>query len=109
MITEINAASKSVFLGELDTAAAHAAKVETIVGTAVKPADDWHTDTVAEVRLIRRNFDAVAKLYASAMAMNPDERGSHESTWKQAKRLLGRLTPEAAQRAAVAAAFGHLQ
>ncbi len=107
--TGINAASKSVFLGELDTAATYAAKVEAIVGTAAKPGDYWHTATVAEVQLIRRNFDAAAKLYASAVAMNPDERGSHESTWKQAKLLLGRLNPEAAQRAAVAAAFAHLQ
>ena len=106
--TGINAASKSVFLGELDEAEAYAAKVEAIVGAAAKPGDYWHTATVAEVQLIRRNFDAAAALYAAAVAMNPDELGSHESTWKQAKLLLDRLNPETAQRTAVAKVFAHL-
>ena len=106
--TGINAAAKSVFLGELDEAAAYAAKVEAIVGLVAKPGDYWYTATVAEVQLIRRNFDGAAKLYASAVAMKPDERANHESTWKQALLLMDRLSPDPAQRAAVAQAFAHL-
>ncbi len=103
--TGINAASKSVFLGELEVADNYAAKVESIVGTKVEPGDYWQTATAAEVQLIRGNFDAAAKLYAAAVAMRPDERGSHESTWKQARLLMDRLNPAAAQRLAVDEAF----
>jgi tetratricopeptide (TPR) repeat protein len=107
--TGINAASKSVFLGDMDAAMSYAAKVEAIVGTAPKPGNYWLTATVAEVQLIRRNFDAAGKLYETAVTMAPDERASHEATWKQAKLLLEQLKAETPQREAVATAFAHLQ
>ena len=106
--TGINAASKSVLLGEQEEADKYAAKVEGLVGTAVKPGDYWFTATVAEVQLIRRNFEAAGKIYAAAVAMNPDELGSHESTWKQARLLMDRLQATPEQREAVAVAFKHL-
>jgi tetratricopeptide (TPR) repeat protein len=106
--TGINAASKSVFLGEQEEAYKYAAKVEGLVGTAIKPGDYWITATVAEVKLIRRNFEVAGDIYAAAVAMTPDERGTHESTWLQAKRLMERLNPTQAQRDAVADAFKHL-
>lgn len=107
--TGINAASKSVLLGEVDVAASLATKVEALVGTAAVSGDYWKTATVAEVQLIKGNFDAAGKLYAAAVAIVPDERGSHESTWGQARNLMEKLQPTDPQRAIVAKAFAHLQ
>lgn len=106
--TGINAAAKSVFLGELEEAEKYAARVESLVGTATKPGDYWLTATVAEVQLIRRNFEVAGAIYAAAVDMKPDERGSHETTWLQAQRLMERLNPTQAQRDVVTNAFKHL-
>jgi hypothetical protein len=40
--------------------------------------------------------------------MAPKETGSHESTWKQACRLMAHLNPSAEERAMVRAVFAHL-
>ena len=77
----INAAAKSVLLGDLPAAEAHAARVEQLVGTAKRENDYWMTATAAEVQLIKRNYAVAAELYQAAVAMAPEERGSHESTW----------------------------
>ena len=106
--TGINAAAKSVFLGELEAACAFAEQVEKLVGTARKEGDYWGTATVAEVQLIKKSYDQAAELYRAAVIMSPNEVGSHESTWAQARRLLEKLgaPPEAQQK--VARAFAHL-
>jgi hypothetical protein len=40
--------------------------------------------------------------------MAPKETGSHESTWKQACRLMARLNPSDEERAMVRSVFTHL-
>lgn len=107
--TAINAASKSVFLGELATAEAYAEKVQAIVGAEKKAGDYWGTATVAEVQLIRRRYARAGELYRDAVTMAPEARGSHESTWGQAELLLDHLGASAAERAEVAAPFEHLR
>jgi len=104
----INAAAKSIFLNELDAGQAHAQRVQEIVGTAAKHDDYWMTATVAEVQLIQRRFVEAAQLYSAAVAMSPGREGDHESTWKQASRLLEHLSPTEADIAVVAQAFRHL-
>ena len=86
--TGINAAAKSVFLDERDAAEAYAGQVERIVGRETKPGDYWLSATVAEVQLIRKNYSEAAQLYAQAVDLAPRERGSHSTTWLQAKRLM---------------------
>ena len=104
----INAAAKSVFLHEMDAGQAHAQRVQTIVGTAPKHDDYWMTATVAEAQLIQGRIAEAAQLYSAAVAMSPSREGDHESTWKQASRLLKDLSASEADFAAVARAFRHL-
>lgn len=106
--TGINAAAKSVFLGELEEAARYAEAVEKIVGNKKYDGDYWMTATAAEVQLIKQNYDKAAELYDDAVAMSPTARGDHETTWIQAKRLMEKLNPPPASREQVARIFTHL-
>ncbi|MGH9593267.1 MAG: TRAFs-binding domain-containing protein, partial [Bryobacteraceae bacterium] len=94
--TGINAAAKSLLLGECDTAKQLAARVEKVVGTTALPNDYWRTATIAEVQLLQGNYEQAAALYQAAAGSAPSETGSRESTWEDAARLLECLkaTPE---------------
>ena len=107
--TGINAAAKSVFLDEPDTAARYATEVQEIVGTEKKEGDYWLTATIAEVQLIRRRYDRAGEIYGDAVAMAPEERGSHDSSWGQARRLLAHLGASDEEAAQVKKAFAHLE
>jgi hypothetical protein len=106
--TGINAASKSVLMDELPAAREYAEKVEQIVGNKKVDGDYWMTATVAEVQLIKQNYGKAAELYQAAVNMAPEEIGSHESTWLQAKRLMEVLAPSQSEYDQVAKAFKHL-
>ena len=109
--TGINAAAKSVFLGseaDLERAAACARQVQEIVGTEPRPQDYWMTATVAEVFLIQKKYQEAGRLYEAAVATARSEIGSHQSTWKQACRLMQRLQPTVEARALIRKAFEHL-
>lgn len=101
----INAASASVFLGDLASARQVADRVKVMVGDA--PSDDfWLLATGAEVELIRGQYDAAARAYRTAYVSHPYERGSLDSVWVQATRLLDGLGASPAQRAMIADALG---
>jgi tetratricopeptide (TPR) repeat protein len=106
--TGINAASMSVLMGEISAGKDYAEKVEQIVGTKKVDRDYFKTATVAEVQLIQQNYAKAAELYRAAVSMAPEEVGSHESTWLQAKRLMAVLKPSQADHDLVAKAFKHL-
>ena len=109
--TGINAAAKSVLLGspqDIDLGAALAGRVQQIVGTEPHRNDYWKTATVGEAFLIQRNYHDAGRLYRAAVDMAATERGSHESTWAQARNLLDKLAPTPAEREVVANAFQHL-
>ena len=103
--TGINAASKSLLLGERDTAKQLAARVEKLVGTAAIPNDYWRTATIAEVQLLQGNYQQAAALYQSAVGEAPLERGSHASTWAAASRLLDCLEASAGQKTLIRNVF----
>ena len=103
--TGINAASKSLLLGEKETAAQLAKRVQDLVGDKAVPGDYWKTATVAEVQLLQGNFDAAATLYQAAILAGPLDHGSHESSHNQAKLLLDALGAPVEQKAKIAAAF----
>jgi hypothetical protein len=109
--TGINAAAKSVLVGtdaDLERAAEYARRVQLIVGTDPTPGDYWKTATVGEVFLIQKKYGDAARLYEAAVATARSEGGSHTSTWRQACRLMEKLRPEPAERAAIRQAFQHL-
>jgi tetratricopeptide (TPR) repeat protein len=109
--TGINAAAKSVLLGssdDLNKAEDYAAKVQEIVKTEARAGDYWMTATVAEVFLIRRNYSDAARMYEAGVRMAPKETASHESTWRQACRLMQKLEPSAGEREYLRKAFHHL-
>jgi hypothetical protein len=107
--TGINAASKSLLLGERETAAQLGKRVEAIVGTSAKANDYWQTATVAEVQLLQGKYAEAGQLYGQAVGIAPLEVGAHESSWKQAQLLSGALGATDEQRGLLAAAFAHLE
>jgi hypothetical protein len=102
--TGINAASKSLLLGEKETASQLAKRVQDLVGDKAVPSDYWKTATVAEVQLLQANYDPAASLYQAAVLTAPLDYGSHESSYNQAKLLLDALGAPPEQKAA----FSHL-
>jgi TIR domain/MAP3K TRAFs-binding domain len=109
--TGINAAAKSVLLGSTESisqADEYAAEVQQIVGTEPRAGDYWWTATVAEVVLIRKQYLDAGRLYDAAVRMAPKEIASHETTWRQACRLMQKLNPTADERRTVRDAFAHL-
>ena len=106
--TGINAAAKSVFMGEPDDLAAaadYASRVQDIVGTEPTKGDYWATATVGEVFLIKGDYAEAGRLYEAAVAMTPEATDSHASTWTQACRLMDKLQPGPDDRAFVRKAF----
>jgi hypothetical protein len=104
--TGINAASNSVLLGDLSRAKAFAEAVEKVVGDQPKPGDYWLTATVAELQLMKQSYDKAAELYEAAIAMASEQKGDHDSTRGQARRLMEKLHPAEAERAKIEKAFG---
>jgi tetratricopeptide (TPR) repeat protein len=107
--TGINAASKSVFLDEMDKALEYAKRVEGIVGVEEAKGDYWKTATVAEVMLIKGNFKGAAAMYQKAIDIAPNDTGSIKSTAKQALQLLEKLNGSGEDKKAVPDVFKDYQ
>jgi tetratricopeptide (TPR) repeat protein len=106
--TGINAASKSIFLGEVDKGKTYAEKVELLVGNKAIPGDYWQTATIAELFLIQKKYKEAIDMYQQAVDMCPTEKRSHESTWKQAKLLLEKLQPSEEEATALSNVFTNI-
>jgi len=109
--TGINAAAKSILIGtptDVQQGQTIAQRVQALVGLSTVPGDYWRTATVGEVQLMLGNYAAAGARYGDAVAIAPNELGSHETTWKQACRLMTAMQPTAEQRAVVRSAFAHL-
>jgi tetratricopeptide (TPR) repeat protein len=104
----INAAAKSVLLGDLEAGKKYAEQVEKIVGDKPKPGDYWMTATVAEVQLLKVDYAKAAEIYAAAVLIEPESVGSHETSWKQSQFLMDKLKTPPEDRARVAQVFKHL-
>lgn len=89
--TGINAASKSILLGDIDKGMNYAKQVEAIVGDKPVSGDYWKTATIGEVLLVQKKYTEAADMYQKAIDMAPSETGSHQSTYKQAKLLMEKL------------------
>lgn len=93
--TGINAASKSLFLGEKEEAARLAGEVQPLVAT---PGDDdsdddrlWKGCTLGEVYLLQGNADAAAAQYQKVIDTFPNRVGDLGGTRAQAERICAAL------------------
>jgi tetratricopeptide (TPR) repeat protein len=107
--TGINAASKSILLGEMEVGQSYAEKVEQIVGNKAVPGDYWQTATIAEVLLLQKKYKEAADMYQHAIDIAPMEIKSAETTWKQAKLLLEKLGATEEEKQMVSKVFNYLQ
>ena len=103
--TGINAAAKSLFLGERKEAAEYASRVESLIGVEPISGDYWKTATMAEAQLIQGHFDQAAKLYRAAVVDSATATGSHGSTRGQAELILADLGVPAEVRSKVLQSF----
>ena len=70
--------------------------------------DYWKTATIGEIFLIQKKYKEAGDMYEKAVAMARTERGSHESTFTQAKRLMEKLQPTDEERKLIEGVFKHL-
>jgi TIR domain/MAP3K TRAFs-binding domain len=103
----INAASKSLLLGERETAMQLAARVEVNLTARPAPTEYWRIATLAELRLLQGDFAAAAQGFIDAVLSAPEEHGSHTSTRAQASRLLQAMSATESVKAQVLVAFDH--
>jgi TolA-binding protein len=93
---------------DVKRAQAYAEKVQQIIGTPNPDDKYWMIAALGESFLIQKNYREAARLYEAAVASARAEKGSHESTWKQARLLMDKLRPSPEECALVRNAFHHL-
>jgi tetratricopeptide (TPR) repeat protein len=89
--TGINAASKSLFLGESLEAATLATRVLPLVQHANDGEDFWAGCTLGEVYLLQRDLDSAARQYQRVIDRHPGKVGDLAGTRQQAKRICAAL------------------
>lgn len=89
--TGINAASKSLFLGEPDEAARLATEVLALVQSASDGKDLWASCTLGEIYLLQRNVEGAARQYQKVIDTHAARAGDLCSTGQQARRISAAL------------------
>jgi tetratricopeptide (TPR) repeat protein len=89
--TGINAASKSLFLGETDIAESLAEAVFPLVSSADDGADFWAACTLGEVHLLQKKIDLAAAQYQKVIDLHPYAVGDLKGTGRQAQRICAAL------------------
>jgi hypothetical protein len=85
--TGINAASKSLFLGEVEEAARLANEVLPLVAHATDGTDLYASCTLGEVHLLQRNLDQAAKQFQKVIDTHSTAVGDLKGTAHQAQRV----------------------
>jgi tetratricopeptide (TPR) repeat protein len=85
--TGINAASKSLFLSEVEESERLAADVYELVKQETDGKDLWGVCTLAEVYLLQRKFDAATELFQKAVDNHFSRPGDLKGTMQQAMRI----------------------
>lgn len=106
--TGINAASKSLFLGEADEAARLAGEVLPLVAKASDGADLWAGCTLGEVYLLQGKVDDAIVQYQRVIDRHPTAQGDLKGTGIQAQRICAALGLSGDQAAKVQAPFALL-
>jgi tetratricopeptide (TPR) repeat protein len=101
----VNAASKSLFLGECDEACQIARQVLPLVEYARDGRDFWAACTLAEVYLLQRNIQAAAEQYQKVIDNHAERVGDLHGTAAQARRICTALAVAQDQVIKVLAAF----
>jgi tetratricopeptide (TPR) repeat protein len=89
--TGINAATKSLFLGESQEAERLAAGVMPLVKHASDGNDFWAACTLGEVYLLQRDLDFAAAQYQKVVDKHPSKAGDLAGTRQQATRICNAL------------------
>jgi tetratricopeptide (TPR) repeat protein len=89
--TGINAATKSLFLGEAQEAANLASKVLPLVQQAIDGDDFWPACTLAELHLLQRNLEGARTQYQTVIDKHPTARGDLAGVRHQATRICAAL------------------
>jgi tetratricopeptide (TPR) repeat protein len=94
--TGINAASKSLFLGEPAEAARLAGLVLPLVATAIDGKDLWPASTLGEAYLLQGKVNEAAAQYQKVIDSYPNAAGDLKGTGEQAERICIalKLSPE---------------
>ena len=94
--TGINAASKSLFLGELAEATRLAGQVLPLVEKATDGNDLYAACTLGEVYLLQGKIDEASAQYGKVIDLHPNATGDLKGTGEQAERICAalRLSPE---------------
>jgi hypothetical protein len=103
--TGINAASKSLFLGEPAEAARLAGEVLPLVEKAADGKDLWAACTLGEVYLLQRKINEAAAQYQKVIDNHPNAAGDLKSTREQAERICAALALSAEDTAKIMAPF----
>jgi tetratricopeptide (TPR) repeat protein len=103
--TGINAASKSLFLGEPAEAARLAGEVFPLVEKAADGKDLWPACTLGEVYLLQGKVDEAAAQYQKVIDNNPNAAGDLKGTGEQAERICSTLKLSRPDTAKVMAPF----
>jgi tetratricopeptide (TPR) repeat protein len=85
--TGINAASKSLFLGESPEATRLASEVLPLVSHATDAEDLWAASTLGEVYLLQKKLDAAVAQYQKVIDKHPNAAGDLKQTGQQAQRI----------------------
>jgi hypothetical protein len=107
--TGVNAAAKSLFLGEADEAARLANQVRPLVAEATDGEDLWAACTLGEINLLQRNIEAAAAQYQKVVDKHPSAAGDLKGTAQQARRIVDALTLSKEEAAKVLAPFELLE
>jgi len=106
----VNAAAKSVLLGEREHAEKLARRVCGVVEDEREKGvgDYWLEATGAEVALILGDHERAARGYRQAVDAFPSVSDSHATTWLQARRLMVAMETPEEERGRIWRAFRHL-
>jgi len=89
--TGINAAAKSLFLGESPEAERLATEVLSLVKSASDGNDFWAGCTLGEAYLLQRDFNSAATQYQKVIDKHPSKTGDLAGTRQQAARICSAL------------------
>jgi tetratricopeptide (TPR) repeat protein len=107
--TGINAASKSLFLGEPAEAARLAGEVLPLVEKAIDGKDLWSACTLGEVYLLQGKVDEAVAQYQKVIDNNPNASGDLKGTGEQAERICAALKLSSEDTAKIIAPFKLLE
>jgi hypothetical protein len=104
--TGINAATKSLFVGEGEVAKAIASQVDALL--TGKAGNYYELATLGEARLLEQDYAKARQYYQAAILTAPGETGNQSTTRDQASEIMNALQTGPADREQIEQVFAHL-